>query len=48
MLMMDKIIHISDKGGAYGKGEITAELGINKSLWFFDCHLRMIRLCLGA
>ena len=34
MLMMDKIIHISDQGGAYGKGEIKAELNINKSLWF--------------
>ena len=24
MLMMDRIIHISDQGGAYGKGEIKA------------------------
>ncbi|GIT57059.1 MAG: hypothetical protein Ct9H300mP18_04880 [Candidatus Neomarinimicrobiota bacterium] len=38
MLMMDRIIHISDTGGKYGKGQIKAELDIKKSLWFFDCH----------
>ena len=50
MLMMDKIVHISDEGGTYGKGEITAELGINKSLWFFDCHFKndpVMPGCLG-
>ena len=50
MLMMDKIVHISDEGGAYGKGEIAAELGINKSLWFFDCHFKndpVMPGCLG-
>ncbi|WP_150048396.1 MULTISPECIES: 3-hydroxyacyl-[acyl-carrier-protein] dehydratase FabA [Methylomonas] len=38
MLMMDRIIHISDEGGKYGKGEIIAELDIKPDLWFFDCH----------
>lgn len=38
MLMMDRIIHISDEGGEYGRGEIIAELDINPDLWFFDCH----------
>lgn len=38
MLMMDRITHISDEGGAYGKGQIIAELDISKDLWFFDCH----------
>ena len=38
MLMFDRIIHISDEGGAYGKGEIIAELDINPELWFFSCH----------
>ncbi|PPC91367.1 MAG: 3-hydroxyacyl-[acyl-carrier-protein] dehydratase FabA [Methylobacter sp.] len=38
MLMMDRIKHISDKGGTYGKGEIIAELDIKPELWFFDCH----------
>ncbi|OGT88254.1 MAG: 3-hydroxyacyl-[acyl-carrier-protein] dehydratase FabA [Gammaproteobacteria bacterium RIFOXYA12_FULL_61_12] len=38
MLMMDRILHISDEGGAHGKGEIKAELDINPDLWFFGCH----------
>jgi len=38
MLMLDRILRISDEGGAYGKGEILAELDINPKLWFFDCH----------
>ena len=50
MLMMDRIIHISDTGGKYGKGQIKAELDIKKSLWFFDCHFNgdpVIPGCLG-
>jgi 3-hydroxyacyl-[acyl-carrier protein] dehydratase/trans-2-decenoyl-[acyl-carrier protein] isomerase len=38
MLMVDRITHISETGGKYGKGEIIAELDINPDLWFFDCH----------
>lgn len=38
MLMLDRITHISDEGGRYGKGEIIAELDIHPDLWFFDCH----------
>lgn len=38
MLMLDRIVKIADEGGAYGKGEILAELDINPDLWFFDCH----------
>ena len=38
MLMLDRILHISNQGGAYGKGEIRAELDINPDLWFFGCH----------
>jgi 3-hydroxyacyl-[acyl-carrier protein] dehydratase/trans-2-decenoyl-[acyl-carrier protein] isomerase len=38
MLMMDRIIKISDEGGEFGKGEILAELDIKQDLWFFDCH----------
>lgn len=38
MLMVDRIITISEDGGQYGKGEIRAELDINPDLWFFDCH----------
>jgi 3-hydroxyacyl-[acyl-carrier protein] dehydratase/trans-2-decenoyl-[acyl-carrier protein] isomerase len=38
MLMLDRIVTISDEGGDYGKGEILAELDIHPDLWFFDCH----------
>ena len=38
MLMFDRITHISDKGGAYGRGEVIAELDINPELWFFTWH----------
>lgn len=38
MLMTDRVTHISNTGGAYGKGEIIAELDINPDLWFFKCH----------
>lgn len=38
MLMFDRITHIANTGGEYGKGEIIAELDIRPDLWFFDCH----------
>ncbi|MDF2180219.1 3-hydroxyacyl-[acyl-carrier-protein] dehydratase FabA [Aliiglaciecola sp. CAU 1673] len=38
MLMMDRIVSISEEGGAYGKGHIIAELDISPDLWFFQCH----------
>jgi len=38
MLMMDRITHISDQGGANDKGQIIAELDITPDLWFFECH----------
>ena len=38
MLMMDRITHISDQGGANGKGQIIADLDIDPDLWFFECH----------
>ncbi|CUB03897.1 3-hydroxyacyl-[acyl-carrier-protein] dehydratase FabA [Marinomonas fungiae] len=38
MLMLDRITHISTEGGAFGKGEIIAELDITPDLWFFECH----------
>lgn len=50
MLMMDRITHISDEGGKYGKGEIIAELDITPDLWFFDCHFQgdpVMPGCLG-
>ncbi|MFQ5563681.1 MAG: bifunctional 3-hydroxydecanoyl-ACP dehydratase/trans-2-decenoyl-ACP isomerase [Parvularculaceae bacterium] len=38
MLMFDRVTHIADKGGAYDKGRIEAELDIYPDLWFFECH----------
>jgi 3-hydroxyacyl-[acyl-carrier protein] dehydratase/trans-2-decenoyl-[acyl-carrier protein] isomerase len=50
MLMMDRITHISDEGGAFGKGHIVAELDIKPDLWFFGCHFKgdpVMPGCLG-
>ena len=50
MLMMDRITHISETGGAFNKGEIKAELDINPDLWFFKCHFEgdpVMPGCLG-
>ena len=38
MLMMDRVVSITEDGGEHGKGEIIAELDITPDLWFFDCH----------
>jgi 3-hydroxyacyl-[acyl-carrier protein] dehydratase/trans-2-decenoyl-[acyl-carrier protein] isomerase len=50
MLMMDRIVKITEDGGRYGKGEIIAELDITPDLWFFDCHFQgdpVMPGCLG-
>lgn len=50
MLMFDRITRIASEGGVYDKGEIIAELDINPSLWFFDCHFQndpVMPGCLG-
>ena len=50
MLMMDRITLITDEGGAFGKGEIIAELDIHPDLWFFACHFQgdpVMPGCLG-
>ena len=50
MLMIDRITHISDTGGRFGKGEIVAELDIHPDLWFFACHFEgdpVMPGCLG-
>lgn len=50
MLMMDRIVSISDSGGEHGKGHIVAELDIDPSLWFFECHFEgdpVMPGCLG-
>ena len=50
MLMMDRILKITEDGGEFGKGEIIAELDINPDLWFFGCHFEedpVMPGCLG-
>ena len=50
MLMFDRINHISSEGGNFKKGKIIAELDINPTLWFFDCHFKedpVMPGCLG-
>lgn len=50
MLMFDEITEISENGGKYGKGNITANLDINDDLWFFGCHFQgdpVMPGCLG-
>ncbi|MGB0468100.1 MAG: 3-hydroxyacyl-[acyl-carrier-protein] dehydratase FabA [Pontibacterium sp.] len=50
MLMMDRIVKITEDGGEFGKGEIIAELDINPDLWFFACHFEedpVMPGCLG-
>ena len=50
MLMFDRINHISREGGEFNKGKIIAELDIDPSLWFFDCHFKedpVMPGCLG-
>jgi len=50
MLMMDRILTITEEGGEFGKGFIEAELDITPDLWFFDCHFKgdpVMPGCLG-
>lgn len=51
MLMLDRVVRISEDGGKYGKGEIVAELDISSDLWFFACHFQndpVMPGCLGV
>ncbi|MDF1747775.1 MAG: bifunctional 3-hydroxydecanoyl-ACP dehydratase/trans-2-decenoyl-ACP isomerase [Alphaproteobacteria bacterium] len=50
MLMMDRIISITEDGGEMGKGHILAEFDINPDRWFFECHFQgdpVMPGCLG-
>ena len=50
MLMFDRIVTISEDGGAHGKGQIIAELDVRPDLWFFGCHFEgdpVMPGCLG-
>jgi 3-hydroxyacyl-[acyl-carrier protein] dehydratase/trans-2-decenoyl-[acyl-carrier protein] isomerase len=50
MLMFDRIVHISETGGAHGRGQAIAELDVKPNLWFFACHFEsdpVMPGCLG-
>ncbi len=50
MLMVDRIVSITEDGGKYGNGAIVAELDIKPDLWFFGCHFEgdpVMPGCLG-
>ena len=50
MLMFDRIVLITDKGGKYNHGQIIAELDLTEDLWFFECHFEgdpVMPGCLG-
>ena len=50
LLMFDRITSITEDGGEFNKGQITAELDINPDLWFFKCHFNndpVMPGCLG-
>jgi len=54
MLMFDEISSVTEDGGAFGKGQIIAQLAVagNERLnWFFDCHFKgdpVMPGCLGV
>jgi len=50
MLMFDRIMEINSTGGSVGKGHVHAELDIDPSQWFFQCHFQgdpVMPGCLG-
>ena len=50
MLMFDRIVKITDRGGSHGHGEIVAELDVHPDIWFYRCHFEsdpVMPGCLG-
>src|SRR5690606_4943046 len=50
MLMISRIVSITEDGGKYGNGQIIAELDIDPDMWFFKCHFEndpVMPGCLG-
>lgn len=50
MLMFDRIVSITEDGGAYSKGQVIAEMDVKPDLWFFACHFEadpVMPGCLG-
>ncbi|NDL61993.1 bifunctional 3-hydroxydecanoyl-ACP dehydratase/trans-2-decenoyl-ACP isomerase [Acerihabitans arboris] len=38
MLMMDRVVKMTEDGGSHNKGYVEAELDIHPDMWFFGCH----------
>ncbi len=38
MLMLDRVVKMTEDGGIHKKGYVEAELDVNPKLWFFSCH----------
>ena len=50
MLMVDRIMKITEKGGKFNKGLVLAEMDIHPNKWFFECHFKddpVMPGCLG-
>lgn len=50
MLLMDRIVDISETGGSFHRGVVAAELDVHPNLWFFACHFQgdpVMPGCLG-
>ena len=50
MLMFDRITNITNAGGEFGKGSVTAEFDVKPGVWFFSCHFEndpVMPGCLG-
>jgi PfaB family protein len=48
ILMMDSIVSVDTRGGAYGLGEIIAEKNLSPDDWFFPCHFRDDEVLAGS
>jgi len=48
ILMMDRIVSVDLKGGAYGLGYIVAEKDLHPDDWYFPCHFRDDEVMAGS
>lgn len=48
ILMLDRIVSVDIKGGAYGLGYIVAEKDLSPDDWYFPCHFRDDEVLAGS
>ena len=48
ILMLDRIVSVDTKGGAYGLGLIVAEKDLHPDDWYFPCHFRDDEVLAGS